>query len=98
VSELQDCFSSVFVSCCYEKLVAEAADSLGNQGKGNVLHWKPLPGNGTEDVHVDLSYISASHCTVSVTSICTVYRLEMQLSFCLSLFLSLSLSRYMFRQ
>jgi hypothetical protein len=32
------------------------------------------------------------------TSICTVYRLEMQLSFCLSLFLSLSLSRYMFRQ
>jgi hypothetical protein len=32
------------------------------------------------------------------TSICTVYRLEMELSFRLSLFLSLSLSRYMFRQ
>jgi hypothetical protein len=32
------------------------------------------------------------------TSIYTVYRLEIQLSFCLSLFLTLSLSRYMFRQ
>jgi hypothetical protein len=44
------------------------------------------------------SYISASHCTVYVTSIYIVYRLEMQLSFCLSLFFTLSLSRYMFRQ
>jgi hypothetical protein len=34
----------------------------------------------------------------NVPSIYTVYRLEMQLSFCLSLFLTLSLSRYMFRQ
>jgi hypothetical protein len=33
-----------------------------------------------------------------VPSIYTVYRLEMQLTFCLSLFLTLSLSRYMFRQ
>jgi hypothetical protein len=33
-----------------------------------------------------ISYISASRCTVYVTSIYTVYRLGMQLSFCLSLF------------
>jgi hypothetical protein len=33
-----------------------------------------------------------------LTSIYTVYRLEMQLRFLLSLFLTLSLSRYMFRQ
>jgi hypothetical protein len=45
-----------------------------------------------------VNYISASRCTVYITSIRTVYRLEMQLSFRLSLFLSLSLSRYMFRQ
>jgi hypothetical protein len=30
-----------------EKLVAEAGDISGTQRKGNVLRWKPLPGNGS---------------------------------------------------
>jgi hypothetical protein len=34
------------VRCCCEKLVAEAGDSSGNQKKGDVLCWKPLPSNG----------------------------------------------------
>jgi hypothetical protein len=29
-----------------EKLVAEAGESSGTQGKGNVRCWKPLPSNG----------------------------------------------------
>lgn len=36
VSELADCCSSLFVSCCCEKLVAEAGDLLGTQSKGSV--------------------------------------------------------------
>jgi hypothetical protein len=43
------------VSCCCEKLVAEAGDRLGTQRKGNVRRWKPLPSNGSEDVTVDTS-------------------------------------------
>jgi hypothetical protein len=38
------------VSCCGEKLVAEASGSAGTQWKGNVRRWKPLPSNGSEDV------------------------------------------------
>jgi hypothetical protein len=36
VSELDTCWGSVVVSCCCEKLVAEAGDSSGTQRKGNV--------------------------------------------------------------
>jgi hypothetical protein len=43
------------VSCCREKLVAEAGDSSGTQRKGSVLRWKPLPSNGSEDVTMDTS-------------------------------------------
>jgi hypothetical protein len=38
VSELENCCSSVVVSCYCEKLVAEAEDSSGTQRKGNVPH------------------------------------------------------------
>jgi hypothetical protein len=44
VSELEDRCGSVRVSCCYEKLIAEARDSSGIQRK-NVRRWKPLPGD-----------------------------------------------------
>jgi hypothetical protein len=37
---------SIVMSCCCEKLVAEARESLGTQRKGNIRHWKPLPSNG----------------------------------------------------
>jgi hypothetical protein len=43
------------MSCCCEKLVAEAGDHSGNQRKGNVRRWKPLPSNGSEGVTVDTS-------------------------------------------
>jgi hypothetical protein len=38
-SELDNCWGSVIVSFCCEKLVAEAGDRSGTQRKGNVLHW-----------------------------------------------------------
>jgi hypothetical protein len=41
------------VSCCCEKMVAEAGDSSGTQRKGNVRRLKPLPNNDSEDVTVD---------------------------------------------
>jgi hypothetical protein len=40
------------VSCCYEKLLAEAGDSSITQRKGNVHRYKPLPSNGSEGVTV----------------------------------------------
>jgi hypothetical protein len=40
------------VSCCCEKLVAEAGDNSVTQ-KGNFRRWKPLTSNGREDVTVD---------------------------------------------
>jgi hypothetical protein len=40
------------VSCCCERLVAEAGDSLGSQRKGNGCCWKLLPSKGIEDVTV----------------------------------------------
>ncbi|PNF20005.1 hypothetical protein B7P43_G08649, partial [Cryptotermes secundus] len=58
--ELKEIFSrellgSVVVSCCCEKLVAQAGDSSGTQRKGNVLRWKQLSNNGIDDVIVDTS-------------------------------------------
>jgi hypothetical protein len=43
VSEWEDCWGSVTVSCCCEKLVAEAVASSVTQGKENARRWKPLP-------------------------------------------------------
>jgi hypothetical protein len=54
VSELENCCSSVLVSCC-EKLVAEVGDSYENQRKGNIRRSKPLPSNDGEDVTVNTS-------------------------------------------
>jgi hypothetical protein len=52
--ELDNCWGSVVATCCCEKLVAEAGDILGTQGKGNVRRWKTLPSNGSEeDVTMD---------------------------------------------
>jgi hypothetical protein len=44
---------SVIVSCCCEKLVAEAGDSSGTPRR-NIRHWKLLPSNSSEDVAVDI--------------------------------------------
>jgi hypothetical protein len=41
-----NCCGSVVVSCCCEKLVAEAEDSSGTQRTGDVRRWKLLPSNG----------------------------------------------------
>jgi hypothetical protein len=41
------------VSCCCEKLAAEAGDSSGTQKKGNVRLRKSLASNGSEEVTVD---------------------------------------------
>jgi hypothetical protein len=46
MSELDDRWGSVVVSCCCEKVVAEAGDNPGTQRQGNVHQWKPLPING----------------------------------------------------
>jgi hypothetical protein len=45
VGEIEDCCGSVVVSCCSEKLAAEAGYNSGTQRKGNVRRWKPLPEN-----------------------------------------------------
>jgi hypothetical protein len=55
LSEIDNCWRSVVVSRCCEKLVAEARDSLRTQRKGNINYWKPLPSNSSEDVTVDTS-------------------------------------------
>jgi hypothetical protein len=52
------------VSCCCEKLVAEARDSLGTQRNKNVCHWKLLPSNGSENVTVDTKVCVAVNCKV----------------------------------
>jgi hypothetical protein len=59
------------VSCCCEKLVAEAGDSVGTQRKGNVRHWKPLPSNGSEDVTVDTSV-----CVCVCVCVCVIVNCE----------------------
>jgi hypothetical protein len=46
---------SEFEGCCCEKLAAEARDSSGTQGKGNVRGLKPIRSNGNEDVTVGTS-------------------------------------------
>jgi hypothetical protein len=40
-------------------LEAEAGDSSGTLRKGNVRRWKPLPGNGSEDVIVNIFFIAS---------------------------------------
>jgi hypothetical protein len=54
VGELEDCCRSVAVSCCCEKLAAEAGVSSGSQREADIRRWKPLPSNGSEDVTVDI--------------------------------------------
>jgi hypothetical protein len=44
-SQSKNCWGSVIVSCCCEKLVVGTRDSSGTQRKGNIHHWKPLPSN-----------------------------------------------------
>jgi hypothetical protein len=53
LSESDNSWGSAIMSCCCEKLVAEARDSLGTQKKGNIYHWKLLPNNSSEDMIVD---------------------------------------------
>jgi hypothetical protein len=48
-----DFCGSVIVSCCCEKLIAEAGDRSGTQKKGYFRGWKPLPSNGSEEVTAD---------------------------------------------
>jgi hypothetical protein len=55
VSELEDCWVSVVVSCCCGKLVAETGGSSGTHTKENVRRWKPLPSKGSENVTEDTS-------------------------------------------
>jgi hypothetical protein len=65
VSELEDCWGSVIVSCCCEKLVGEAGESSGTQRKGNFLLWKPLSSNDSEDVAMDTNvFVVAVYCNV----------------------------------
>jgi hypothetical protein len=40
VSELDNLWGSVVVSCCFQKLVPEAEDRSGTHRKGNVHRWK----------------------------------------------------------
>jgi hypothetical protein len=53
VSESDNCWGSVTVSCSSEKPLAVAGDVLRTPRKGKVRHLKPLPSNGSEDVNVD---------------------------------------------
>jgi hypothetical protein len=46
VNESDNSWSSDVVSCCCEKLEAEAGDSLGTQRKENFQCWKLQPSNG----------------------------------------------------
>jgi hypothetical protein len=46
---------SAVVSCCCEKLVAEAGKYSGIKTKGNVRRLKPLPSNSSADVTVEIS-------------------------------------------
>jgi hypothetical protein len=52
------------VSCCCEKLVAEAGDSSGTQRKENVRCCNPQLSNGSEDVTVDTSVCVIVNCKV----------------------------------
>lgn len=52
------------VNCCCWKLVNEARNSSGTQGKGNIGLWKPLPSNGSDDVSVDTSLCVTVNCNV----------------------------------
>jgi hypothetical protein len=45
VTELEDRYGSVLVSCCCEKLVSEARGQIGNPEEGERPLLKPLPGD-----------------------------------------------------
>jgi hypothetical protein len=45
VSDLEEWWGPVFVSCCCEKLGSEAGDCSGTQRKGNVRRWNALSSN-----------------------------------------------------
>jgi hypothetical protein len=62
VSELEDCWGSVVVSCCLQKLVPEAGDGPGTKRKRNVRRWKPLPSKSSEEVTVDTSVSVTVNC------------------------------------
>jgi hypothetical protein len=64
VSELENISSSVLVSRCCDKLVAEAVDSSEVRRKENDSRWKPLPSNGIEYVTVDTSVFVIVNCEV----------------------------------
>jgi hypothetical protein len=61
VGELEHYWGSAVVTCFWEKLIIENGSRSGNQSKGNVRRWKPLPFNRSEDVIVDTSIM----CTKS---------------------------------
>jgi hypothetical protein len=52
------------VESCSEKLVAAAGDSSGNQAKGNVRRWKPLPSSAVKTVTENTSLCVAVICKV----------------------------------
>jgi hypothetical protein len=49
----EDCSNSVIVSCCCEKLVAEARDRLGTQSKRSVAVGSRYQTMASEDTIVD---------------------------------------------
>jgi hypothetical protein len=51
------------IGCC-ENLVAVAGNSQGTQRKGNVLRWKPLQSNDSEEMTVDTKVCVIVNCKV----------------------------------
>jgi hypothetical protein len=74
VSELEDYCGSVVISCCCEKLAAEAWNTLETQRKGNIHLWKPLPSNSSEYMTVDTSVFVIVKCKVQshIVSKCAI--------------------------
>jgi hypothetical protein len=70
-SQLENRWGSDVVSCCCEKLVAEAGDSSGTQRKGNVRCWKPLPSNGASE---DCNRLRRLVCPVVAYEVCRTMR------------------------
>jgi hypothetical protein len=62
--ELDNLWVSAVVSCCCEKLVAEAGDSSGTQRKGNVRRCSRYQATASEDVTVDTSVCITVNCNV----------------------------------
>jgi hypothetical protein len=63
-SQFENCWGSVVVSCCCDKLVAEAGDCSGTQRKENVRRWKPILSNGNEDVTAYTNVYVIVNCIV----------------------------------